>query len=430
MKKFFIIIGLLLNVVSLSAQDTVFVRNIIRRLSSDEMYGRGYSYNGDSIAAHFLRNEMMEIGLKPLCEDYFQDYSFHVHKMEGEVSLAIDDKLIDPHGAYSIAPYSKSLDGTFPIVHLPLKYIIDDSASDYILSNYDKNDDFLIYIDAEDYDKKNKADEEKVKAFFKSIASHNPFNSSGFIIGRDRLPVWGFSQTDYEREHAVIYIDRQYVNENTRKAEVRFTNTFYHHKTQNVCGYIECSAETDSLVVFTAHYDHLGTMGDALIFPGAHDNASGVAMVLDFARYFSEHTPRYNTLFLLFSGEEAGLRGSSFFVENTPVDLKKIKVLFNLDLLCGGDDGITMVNSIADAPSKYYDKMVKLNKERDYLKTIRQRDNAANSDHYPFSEYCPAIFIYTMGGKTGNYHSYDDTCVNCSLNNYYYIFELILQLTI
>lgn len=426
MKRIFFVISIVVSAISSSAQDTVFVRNTIQKLSSQEMYGRGYSYNGDSVAASFLRNELIEIGVKPLCEDYYQDYNFYVHKMEGEVSFAIDDKNIDPHGGYSIAPYSKSLDGTFTIVHLPLQYIINDEATTYLSENYNVQNNFLVYIDAEDYDKDNKSEDEKVKAFFKSITTQNPLNSSGYIIGRDNLPVWGFSKTDYERNHAVIYVDRQYVDSSSKTAKIKFTNTFYYHKTQNVCGYIEGNGDTDSLIVFTAHYDHLGTMGDELMFPGAHDNASGVAMILDFARYYCENNPHYNTLFLFFSGEEAGLRGSTFFVDNTPVDLEKIKVLFNLDLLCGGDDGITLVNSTSDETSFYYDRMVKLNDEKGYLKTIRKRENAANSDHFPFSKYCPAIFIYTMGGKTGNYHSYDDTCENCGLENYYSIFDLIL----
>lgn len=427
MKKIFTVLFLILNVISATAQDTVFVRNTIQKLSSQEMYGRGYSYNGDSIAASFLRNEFRKLDVKPLCEDYYQDYSFYVHKMEGEVIFAIDDKKITPKGGYSIAPYSKSIDGTFPIIHLPLQHIIDNSANSYIANNYNSKDNFFIYIDAEDYDKSNKADDEKVKAFFKSLTTQNPYNSVGIIVGKDNLPVWGFARTDYERDHAVIYIDRQYINDTCKTATIKFTNTFYHHKTQNVCGYIEGNGDTDSLIVFTAHYDHLGTMGDELMFPGAHDNASGVAMVIDFARYFSKNQPHYNTVFILFSGEEAGLRGSTFFVDNSPIDLEKIKVLFNLDLLCGGDDGITLVNSTTDETSLYYNKMVQMNDEKKYLKTIRKRDNAANSDHFPFSKYCPAIFIYTMGGKTGNYHSYDDTCENCGLENYYSIFDLILH---
>ena len=72
----------------------------------------------------------------------------------------------------------------------------------------------------------------------------------------------------------------------------------------------------DSFFVFTAHYDHLGTMGASVIFPGAHDNASGVAFLLDLARHFSSTPPPYSLIFLFLSGEEAGLKGSLYASEN------------------------------------------------------------------------------------------------------------------
>ena len=62
------------------------------------------------------------------------------------------------------------------------------------------------------------------------------------------------------------------------------------YRSQNVCGYIP--GEVDSMIVFTAHYEHLGMHGDT-IFPGAHDNASGVAAVMDLARMANEQRGHY-----------------------------------------------------------------------------------------------------------------------------------------
>ncbi|NJM26538.1 MAG: M28 family peptidase [Bacteroidia bacterium] len=69
------------------------------------------------------------------------------------------------------------------------------------------------------------------------------------------------------------------------------------HETQNVLAFLE-GASNDSLIVITAHYDHLGMMGSGVIFPGANDNASGVAMMLSMAQYFSHHKPKYTTVLL------------------------------------------------------------------------------------------------------------------------------------
>ena len=60
----------------------------------------------------------------------------------------------------------------------------------------------------------------------------------------------------------------------------------------------------------------------------------------------------------------------------------------------------------------------RINEERGYAAKIGRRDNVPNSDHYYLSQYCPAIFIYTLGGPYGGYHSPTDTCEGCGLGNY------------
>lgn len=191
------------------------------------------------------------------------------------------------------------------------------------------------------------------------------------------------------------------------------------YRSQNVCGYIP--GETDSMIVFTAHYEHLGMHGDTIFF-GAHDNASGTAAVLDLARLLStSHYPlntKYTYVFLFFGGEESGLIGSSYFVDVPLIKLNKVKLLMNIDLFCGGDEGLMVVNANAPETKSYVDLLERLNNERHYAAKIGRRDNAANSDHWFFSKECPAVFIYTLGGPFGGYHSPEDTCEGCGLGNY------------
>ena len=168
-------------------------------------------------------------------------------------------------------------------------------------------------------------------------------------------------------------------------------------------------------------------MGDSVIFHGAHDNASGTSAVMDFARHFSQNRPPYTVVFLLFSGEESGLRGSRYFVENSLIDFDKVKLVLNLDMFCGGDEGFTVVNSDGENTKWFYDNLVRINDEQHLVSQVKPRSNAANSDHYFFSQKCPAIFIYTMGGRYGGYHHFTDTCDSCGLENYNRIFSLILQ---
>jgi len=188
------------------------------------------------------------------------------------------------------------------------------------------------------------------------------------------------------------------------------------YRSQNVCGYIP--GESDSMIVFTAHYEHLGMNGDTIFF-GAHDNASGTAAVLDLARMISGQDHRHYTyVFLFFGGEESGLIGSGFFADMPLVKMNKVKLLINIDLFCGGDEGLMVVNANDRATKPYVDMLDRINEERGYAAKIGRRDNAPNSDHYFLSQFCPAIFIYTLGGPYGGYHSPTDTCEGCGLGNY------------
>jgi Zn-dependent M28 family amino/carboxypeptidase len=209
--------------------------------------------------------------------------------------------------------------------------------------------------------------------------------------------------------------------------QINYSNELRLHTTQNVCAMISGSEVPDSIIIFSAHYDHVGTLGSKTYYPGAHDNASGTAAVMDIARYFSANPPKYSVAFLLFTAEEAGLLGSSYFVMNPLFSLKKVKMAINLDMFCGGDDGLMVVNSQAKETKPFFDRMKELNEVNRYVKELKSRPNAPNSDHYFLSMHCPAIFIYTLGGRYGGYHNVYDTCEECGLENYQNIINLIIQ---
>jgi hypothetical protein len=114
-------------------------------------------------------------------------------------------------------------------------------------------------------------------------------------------------------------------------------------KTQNVGAVV---GGTDSLlrgeyVVIGAHYDHLGRSTTYArdmstfrqVHPGADDNASGTAAVMELARRFAEKPARRSVIFVNFSGEELGLIGSQAFVEHTPVMRDSIVTMVNLDMV-------------------------------------------------------------------------------------------------
>ncbi|HJO05665.1 MAG TPA: M28 family peptidase [Acidobacteriota bacterium] len=109
--------------------------------------------------------------------------------------------------------------------------------------------------------------------------------------------------------------------------------------TENVLGFLPGSDPdlSDQIVVFTAHYDHLGTNpeldGDT-VFNGAWDNALGVASIIALADAFAnmDRAPRRSLLFLACAGEESGLLGSAWFVAQPPVPLGSMVANFNIDM--------------------------------------------------------------------------------------------------
>jgi Zn-dependent M28 family amino/carboxypeptidase len=187
------------------------------------------------------------------------------------------------------------------------------------------------------------------------------------------------------------------------------------YQTQNLAAIVRGRTQPDSFLVVSAHYDHLGMMGKNTYFPGANDNASGVALLLELAAHYArpENQPACSVVFLLFGAEEAGLVGSRYFVAHPLVPLPRIKFLVNLDLLGTGEEGATVVNGKIFESA--YQRLTALNDAHHYLPRLTARGRAANSDHFPFSEAgVPAFFLYTRGGSQA-YHDVNDRPAALSL---------------
>lgn len=165
-------------------------------------------------------------------------------------------------------------------------------------------------------------------------------------------------------------------------------------------------------------------MGNEVFFPGANDNASGIALLLNLAANYSQKEPPKKTIvFMAFGAEEAGILGSKFFTENPTLPLSKINFVVNLDLLGTGSEGITVVNGAVY--EKEFKMLQQINKDNNYLVAVKKRGKAANSDHYWFSEKgVPAVFIYTLGGIRA-YHDVYDVSATLPLTEFEDCFRLI-----
>lgn len=103
-------------------------------------------------------------------------------------------------------------------------------------------------------------------------------------------------------------------------------------QTSNIIGVKR--GKSDKYIVIGAHYDHIGTK-KGVIYPGANDNASGVALMIELAKRLRDEDIYHNIIFVAFGAEEGKLAGSKFFIENHPFPKESIELMVNLDLLGG-----------------------------------------------------------------------------------------------
>ena len=398
------------------AQDIDYVRTVVRDLCSPEMAGRGYINNGDKKAAEYIREELKKAKLKSFTPQYFQPLAFQVNVFPGEVSFIVDNQALVPGEHFLVNAGCPPFSGTFNLIWVD-SAMIDNTSSYQILEKKFLRNTFLVLNQLKG---KKLLHEERLVQLEK-----NMLKAKGLIYPAEKKLLWGVS-TDWD-PFVIIHVKEGLLKPHQTSARITVESQLKGHNTQNVLGYIEGSKYKDSFVVFTAHYDHLGMMGKEAVFPGANDNASGVAMLLDLVKYYSKNKPQYNVAFIFFAGEEAGLIGSYYYTEKPEFPLSKIALLLNLDLMGTGDKGLTAVNATV-FPSEFEDLQL-TNNMGEYLPVIQSRGKAQNSDHYYFTEKGVKAFFFYLMGDYHFYHDVDDRYEVLPLSKYNEAFKLISDFT-
>lgn len=119
---------------------------------------------------------------------------------------------------------------------------------------------------------------------------------------------------------------------------------------RNVAGYVKGTTHPDDFIIVSAHFDHLGTI-DGVVYPGADDNASGTAAMLELARWVAAHPLGHSVAFVAFDAEEIGLRGSRAFVEALPMPREHLHLDINIDMIGRSDDGRLFVSGPRYTPA-------------------------------------------------------------------------------
>ena len=417
------------------AQDLARARRTIAQLAAPELHGRGYVQQGERKAAAYLRGRLRELKLEPLAPDYTQPFTLDVNTFPGALKLRLlpagspgsAGRLLRPGIDFIAAPHSAPAAGLAGTVVVADTATLTDPARQAaaLLAGFPNSNSgprrVLVL---------RQRDEARLQlpentALRKQWQAQYPVR----MVLVDKLTA-SVSGTQGPQPQVELLAANWPMNiqgkplynavELTIDARLR-----RNYPTQNLAAVVRGTAQPDSFLVVAAHYDHLGRMGRNTYFPGANDNASGVALLLELAAHYArpENRPAYSVAFLLFGAEEAGLVGSRYFVAHPLVPLRSIKFLINLDLLGTGEQGATVVNGrVLEAP---YRRLAALNEAHHYLPPLAARGRAANSDHFPFSEAgVPAFFIYTRGGSAA-YHDVNDRPAALSLAGFGGAFGLV-----
>lgn len=185
-------------------------------------------------------------------------------------------------------------------------------------------------------------------------------------------------------------------------------------KARNVVGYIE-GENKDEFIVVGGHYDHLGKY-DGYIWNGADDNASGTVGVMTIAKAFmaTGKKPEKSIIFAAWTGEEKGLFGSEYFVEQA--QKKKMNIILNLnyDMIARDVESDTLRNKADMSYTKAYPGIEELTKKNisDFKINLDVSYRASEkpsggSDHAPFAAVNIPIF-YFMAAMHPDYHQPSD----------------------
>lgn len=202
------------------------------------------------------------------------------------------------------------------------------------------------------------------------------------------------------------------------KVRIKFERVLGEVEAANVLGFLK--GKSDKTIIVSAHYDHLGKRTKDY-YPGADDNASGVAALLELAEAFSKREDlEYSILFMAIAAEELGLLGSLWHVNHPDFKPEQVLCNINLDMIsridnkhqddgkylyCIGSDAYPWLHSLLETADSLYDKCrfdFSLNDTESLMGLYRRTDS-----YCFFSKGIPALFFTT--GLHPDYHKPSDT---------------------
>jgi hypothetical protein len=430
--------------------------NDVKQLSSPFMEGRGDGTKGLTRAAHLIEERFRKLGLEPAgTQSYFQPFTVITGaRLKGDNHLVAEETELKLDRDY--VPFSFSASGS---VSAPVVFAgYGASASEFGYDDYDGIDVkdkivLLLRYEPPGFAAKsgNNGMTNHAQLISKAINARNHGAKAVVLINGklgdsedDLLTRFGSVSGPVDSGIVLVQVKnaiaekwfqesgksfeelRKQINDSNKPASFSFPETLHiavkvniettQATVNNVLGYLP--GQTDEYVIVGAHYDHLGRGNfDSLtpsqigqIHPGADDNASGTAGVLELARRLAPMKGRLRRgiLFMSFAGEELGLLGSAEWVKEPTRPIEKAVAMLNMDMIGRIKDDKIYIGGVGTGSTfqKTLDKAQEESKSS--FKIEYSPGGYSSSDHMSFvTKRVPALFFFS--GLHSDYHKPSDT---------------------
>ncbi len=447
---------LLLIVFSCNGNREISVRELqdqIKYLASDSLRGRLTGSPGDSMAAEYIKNQLVSFGLKPLSGDGLQRFKVTKRVIAGKSnSLSVNDINYIPEKDFMPLSFSSNSGAEAEVVFVGYGFNISNDSlkwSDYNGVDVKAKWVMILRGDPENENTKSpfvsfSADRDKALLAkdmgaagvlmvsgpaFDPQDTFESLNSEGFSVD---IPVLRIKTDVADKilsrsKHNIATLEKS-LNAGRKPLSFPAKAIIKGHaelvrettNTRNVVMVLPGEDERlrDEYVIMGAHFDHLGMGGpgsssravDTIdIHHGADDNASGVAMMMELAKKFArtKGSHKRTIICIAFTGEEEGLLGSKHYVDDPGIDLKKVNAMINLDMVGrlneNNDLQIFGVGTAAGLKDLIY-----ANSDTSVIKLTLSDEGYGPSDHSSFyGKNIPVLFYFT--GAHLDYHTPSDT---------------------
>jgi aminopeptidase YwaD len=380
-------------------------------LSNDKLEGRRSGTSGESLASDYIIAGFAKTGLKPLGDSgtWLQRFEIYDGRDITHTGFIINNSPLILNTEFIPLPFSSTekLEGSSAVA-------LQESGSPWF---YDLKE-TVEAAQANPHFDMNRFLREKTKMFAAKGASAVIFyNSSKTDDGIVFDPAEGIRPEKIPALYVTKAGRKKYLRDISQSLDVEIDIVMEEKKRwgHNVVGFMDNGAPYT--VIIGAHYDHLGFGEDGnslyrgtekMIHPGADDNASGVAAIMELGRLLKKtKNLKTNYLFIAFSGEESGLIGSKYFTEHPTVPLSKISYMLNLDMVGRLNDSTHVLTIGGYGTSPQWADLITSTMNKKILVLNIDSSGTGPSDHTSFYlKNIPVLFFFT--GIHSDYHKPTD----------------------